>query len=177
MGLVRVDVTGPTAASPAHVFDLASDSSSYPIWSLIDSFELVRPGRLAENDVGQVRIFRTGFLKLVEEVVELRPLRRVGYVMHSGLPFRDYRANIDLTPRADGGTEIHWHATFRPRLPGTGWLCRAFIQSVFARMVSDLAKAAETARAQATPSLVTEDDPTRPASADDAAIPGSSRDE
>jgi Polyketide cyclase / dehydrase and lipid transport len=173
MSLVRVDVSGRTSAAPAQVFALARDSASYPDWAMISSFELVRPGRLDQDDVGQVRIFRTGPLKLVEEVVELIPLRRVGYIVHSGLPFRDYRANIDLTPLADGRTEIHWRATFHPKIPGTGWLCRAFMRSVFARMVPDLARAAEAAQASAAPVPVTDD---RPAPAEDTTSPRTVRD-
>jgi hypothetical protein len=70
------------------------------------SFEHVRSGRDEPCGVGSVRIFRTWPLKIVEEVVDLVPERRVSYIVHRGLPFRDYRADIELTAGADGGTTI-----------------------------------------------------------------------
>jgi hypothetical protein len=35
-----------------------------------------------------------------EEIVELIPDRRLSYVLLSGYPFRDYRADVDLEPQA-----------------------------------------------------------------------------
>ena len=98
MKRVQVDVTGQTAASPPTVYEVAKDSSGYPRWSRIGSFEHVRSGRDEPYGVGSVRIFRTWPLKIVEEVVELVPQRRVSYIVHRGLPFRDYRADIELAP-------------------------------------------------------------------------------
>ena len=98
MKRVQVDVTGQTAASPSAVYEVAKDSSGYPRWSRIGSFEHVRSGRDEPYGVGSVRIFRTWPLKIVEEVVELVPQRRVSYIVHRGLPFRDYRADIELAP-------------------------------------------------------------------------------
>ncbi len=56
---------------------------------------------------------------LREEIVERVPERRLSYMLLSGLAIRDYRADVDLRPTADG-TEIRWHTTFRSKLPGVG---------------------------------------------------------
>jgi hypothetical protein len=138
-----VEIIGCSAASRAIVYSVAKRSSGYPDWSMIGSFKLVRPGRNEEDGVGQLRIFRTGLLTLLEEVVELVPCRRVSYVLIKGLPFRDYRADIDLSPIKGGGTRIRWSSSFYPKIWGTGWLCRAFMAYIFSRIVSDLARAAE----------------------------------
>ena len=142
MARIYLEKIGRSAASPSTVYSLAKRSSGYPIWSMIGSFKLVRPGRDEEDGVGQLRIFQTGAVKLLEEVVELVPDRRVSYTVIKGLPFRDYRADIDLTPLAGGETQIHWHASFYPEIPGTGWLCRALMNYIFSRMVPELARAA-----------------------------------
>ena len=34
-----------------------------------------------------------------------------------GLPVRDYRADVDLEPNAEG-TRIRWHVSFSPKVPG-----------------------------------------------------------
>ena len=41
--------------------------------------------------------------------------------MLSGVPVRDYRADIDIAPEG-AGTMIRWRATFTPKIPGTGAL-------------------------------------------------------
>jgi len=80
---------------------------------------------------------------LVEEVVELIPDRCVGYILHSGLPFRDYRSSIEFAPVPGGGVSIYWQSSFYPTIPGTAFLCRAFMHSVLAKMVAALAAEAE----------------------------------
>lgn len=57
-----------------------------------------------------------------ERIVERVPDRRVSYVLLSGLTVRDYRADVDLSPRGSG-TSVRWHTTCTAR-PGTGWLYR-----------------------------------------------------
>jgi Polyketide cyclase / dehydrase and lipid transport len=143
MNRVQLDVTGQTTASPSIVYELAKDSSGYPRWSRIGSFEHVRSGRDEPYGVGSVRIFRTWPLKIVEEVVDLVPERRVSYIVHRGLPFRDYRADIELTLSADGGTGIRWHCSFYPKVAGTGFLCRAFMHRVLTQMMPALVAEAE----------------------------------
>jgi len=61
-------------------------------------------------------------------------------VLLSGLPLRDYRADVDLTP-TDGGTDIRWHSTFHPKVPGTGWIYRRALTRFIGDMVRGLAAA------------------------------------
>ena len=70
-----------------------------------------------------MRLFTTGRHKSRERVVECRPGEAFAYVLEAGLALRDYKAVVTLTP-AGGGTAINWHSTFRPKVPGTGWLYR-----------------------------------------------------
>ncbi|MGA0601291.1 SRPBCC family protein [Caulobacter sp. KR2-114] len=140
---VRTEVTVHAKARPETVYAVAKDSSLYPVWSRIGAFEHVRDGEGERYGVGSVRIFRTWPLTLVEEVVELIPGRRVSYIVHSGLPFRDYRADIDITPAADGGSEIRWSNRFWPTFPGGAALMGAFMRSVFRQMTPQLAAEAE----------------------------------
>ena len=146
---IQVEARAHSKAKPASVYAVAADSSGYPRWSMIGSFEAVRPGVDGPFGVGSRRIYRTPPLKLLEEVVEIVPDRKVAYVLISGLPFRDYRAQVELTLAADGGTDIRWSNRFETTIPGTGWFYRAFMQGVFDKMAPQLAREAERIEAGA----------------------------
>src|ERR1700761_8471185 len=133
-------------ARAAAVYAAAKDSSRYPDWSVIGAFENVRSGAGEPYGVGSLRIYRTWPLKLLEEVTELVPDQKVSYALLKGLPFRNYRSSITITP-ADGGADIHWRSQFEPKIPGTRAVYRAFMQSVTSRMPPLLAKEAERLQA------------------------------
>ena len=134
----KVDVKVRSDAPPERVYRLAADVSTWPEWSPVQRYEVEREGDA--NGVGEVRVFHNKGRKALtrEEVVELTPNRRVGYVLLSGLAIRDYRAFIDLAPDGDG-TAIRWHSSFEPKVPGTGWFYRRVLQSVIARYAKGLA--------------------------------------
>src|SRR5215510_7001221 len=127
-----------TAASPATVWALLRDGATWPVWSPLDSFALEREAPGGGEDLGAIRVFRTGRATSREEIIAFEPDRQFGYALLSGLPLREYRAFIDLEPR-DGGTAIHWHSTFRAKLPGTGGLFRRFLGGFIQKCVDGLA--------------------------------------
>ena len=59
-------------------------------------------------------------MKLREEIVVFEPPERMEYTLLSGMPLRDYRAEVTLSPDGDG-TEIDWRSEF-DALPGVGRL-------------------------------------------------------
>ena len=130
MGKHEIDERAWSPASPETVYALLADGSTWPTWSGIGSFELCAPGDTGGESINAVRVFHTGRTTSVEQLVALVPGRRLSYVLLEGLPLRDYRADVDLTPK-DGGTEIRWHSTFAAKRPGTGWL----YQRVLARFI------------------------------------------
>ncbi len=145
MALQVIDETATTGAGPASVYQLLADGSTWPDWSPIDAFALLEPGAGTPEGLGAVRLFTTGRHRSRERVVECRPDEVFSYVLEQGLPLRDYKAVITLTP-AGGGTSINWHSTFRPKVPGTGWLYRRELGKFIRRTVEGLAVAAEMAR-------------------------------
>jgi uncharacterized protein YndB with AHSA1/START domain len=151
MGIQRVDTRARTTAPPELVHALLRDGSTWPVWGTVESFALERPGRDGGESVGAIRNFTTGRYRMREEIVEIVPNRRFSYVLLAGLALRDYRADIDLTP-VDGGTDIHWHTTFRAKAPGMGWIYRRTLQRVtegFAQGLADRAAADATGSAGA----------------------------
>lgn len=136
MGIQEIDVSGTSAAPPAAVWRLLSDSSTWPSWTPIDEHRPERPA--GPDGAGEIRSFRNGRVTVREEIVEFRPSRRLSYTLLEGLALRDYRADIDLTARTDGGTDVRWHTTFKPKVPGSGALYRRALRKATEQFVAGL---------------------------------------
>lgn len=142
MGHQEIDIRTTTSADPAAVWSLLSDSASWPSWTPIEHFELVAAGD--PDGLGEVRSFTTGRVTVREEIVERKQEKRLSYELLGGLAVRDYRAEIDLAPSPEGrGTEIRWHTTFRPKVPGSGWLYHRALKKATRQFVDGLARHAE----------------------------------
>ena len=121
----RINVTDTSLAPPDRVFALLIDTAGWPDWAPMTSGTLEQPAPGPEPEgVGAIRRFTTGRTVSVERVVAFERDRAFTYELVSGLPLRDYRADVTLTPTRDGGTEVTWHSEFRPRWVGTGWAYR-----------------------------------------------------
>lgn len=143
-----IDVRAETAARPEDVFALLVDGATWPAWSPIGSFELEQEAPGGGEGVGAIRVFRTGRTTSRERVAEIVRDRRFSYVLLSGIPIRDYRADVDLTPTPSGGTSIRWHSSFVAKMPGTGGVIRRKLHAFIGECVRGLAEHA-AARANA----------------------------
>jgi len=141
----NIDVTVTAQAEPAEVYALLISGARWPEFSRLGSFELERPGDDGAEGVGAIRVFRTRVggrtYTSREEIVERVADRRFSYRLLSGLAIRDYRVDVDLTPVPDG-TEIHWHASFTPKIPGTGALYRRQLTGLAGNLLTGLAATA-----------------------------------
>ena len=143
-----IDRTATTTADPPSVYALLADGSTWPQWSPLGSFELIEPGDGVPEGLGAVRLFTTGRVKSRERVVERTPGEVFSYVLEAGLPLRDYKAVVTLTP-TEAGTAIRWRSTFQAKVPGTGWIYRRQLGNFIGRTVDGLA-ATTAARARRT---------------------------
>lgn len=134
----RITATAITDAPPHTVYELLRNPQTWTAWSTMDDVVLEKPAVGEPNGVGSVRRLTRGRVIGFDEVAELVPDRRFGYVHLRGLPVRDYRADVDLEP-VEGGTRIHWHATFRRKTPGTGWLLRITLGKFLREITQGLA--------------------------------------
>ena len=117
----HIEVTAHSKAAPDAVFALLADGASWPRWSPIESFELEREGDPPPEGQGAIRVFRRGRTVGRDQLLDVAPAERLVYASLSGLPVRDYLAEVELTA-AVGGTDVRWQASFLPRMPGTGRL-------------------------------------------------------
>jgi carbon monoxide dehydrogenase subunit G len=140
MAQEAIHVQARSAARPETVFAIVEDGARWPGCTPLGTFARETPGAGPEG-VGDIRIFRTGGVKVREQVVEVSRPTHLAYVMLSGLPMRDYRAEVDLEP--DGtGTIVHWRATFAPKIPGTGRFFRSYMTRFLQRTAAGIAAAA-----------------------------------
>jgi hypothetical protein len=107
------------------------------------SFELERAGSPDPLGIGSIRIFGSKTSRAREEVIELVPDRYFSYILLSGLPFRDYRADVSIEPKSTGGTIIRWSCRFDVDRPWTAWFWGLVMRRVLASTTSSLAKGAE----------------------------------
>ena len=86
------------ARSPASVYALLADGSTWPEWSPIDAFTLLEPGAGTPEGLGAVRLFTTGRHRSRERVVECRPGEVFSYVLERGCRCGTTGRSITLTP-------------------------------------------------------------------------------
>lgn len=144
MRRIHIEVNAQSRAAPEVVFGLLADGVSWPDWSPIESFELERPGDPPPEGVGAIRVFRKGRTTGRDQIVDIVPGRHLGYISLSGLPIRDYQAEVDLKSIGDG-TAIRWQASFFPKFVGTGWLLERGLRRFLEQCVHGLAEHASHA--------------------------------
>lgn len=142
MAAQDIDIRGTTTATADQVWRLLGESTTWPSWTPIERAEILDRGQ--DDGLGEIRTFTTGRVTVTEKIVERRAPRRLSYELLGGLAVRDYRADIDVTPRGDT-TEIRWHTTFRPKVPGSGWLYRRALAKATRDFVAGLGEHASRA--------------------------------
>ena len=138
-------VTARSAAPPDVVFDILADGARWSEWGgpLAPKSSWEREGADEPGGVGAIRKLGAWPVFSREEIVEHDRPRHLAYTLLSGMPVRDYRADVELTP--DGsGTTITWSGRFEPRIPGTGVVFEAFFRRVVGGFAKRLAATAAT---------------------------------
>jgi hypothetical protein len=141
MGRHSVEARARSEADRERVWEVLADVPRWSEWGPWTTTELDREGTPAPGGVGAVRLLKRFPMTLREQLTVYEPPERMAYELLSGLPLRDYRAEVKLAADGDG-TEVHWRSEFEA-LPGVGELFRWQLQRAFEDIVSRLARAAE----------------------------------
>lgn len=140
---LHVEAEGMAEASPEAVWALIADANSYCTWGPWSASGYETPGD-ETSGVGAIRWMRYGRTTTVEQVLEVEHGRRIAYTVVKGIPVRNYRAEVTLTPTA-AGTRIHWLADWDRTVAGR--IVHRKLRSVYPEIVGRLVAAAGTATA------------------------------
>jgi uncharacterized protein YndB with AHSA1/START domain len=133
-------------APPEAVWALVCNATRYPEWGPWRASKYRRPGDSSAHGPGAVYWLQSSHRYLlrypvtVEQILEAEEPRFLAYAVIGGIPVRNYRAEVTLTPAGDG-TRIRWagscDATTRGRLVWRG------LRTLYPQIVEALASAAE----------------------------------
>ncbi len=144
----KFDVTVSTGASPATVWKLLVNAASWPLWSKVDSLDMVRSTGLdpgGDDGVGAVRAFRTGRTVTGERLTEKVEERLLAYEDAFNSALHNYHARIELEPAPGSGTVIHWSGEYETTW-WLRWIMPRYLQNFMQGMAEGLARYAEDHR-------------------------------
>jgi len=139
------EVTARSSADAATLFALEADGSRWSQWAapLVPRSFWERHGDPAPAGVGAIRALGLPPLLMREETVGYEPDHRHAYVLRSRVPMRDYRAEVVLTARPEGGTDLVWRGSFAEIVPGSGPVLRAALRMLISVLARRLVRFAE----------------------------------
>jgi uncharacterized protein YndB with AHSA1/START domain len=132
-----IEIRAEVPAPREEVWKLLTDYEGWPEWSDLAEVVVRHPGDPAPGGLGAIRVIRSRGLALQEEVTSFEPPARTTYTLTEGLPVRDYQGEVRLSA-SPAGTELLWSVTFRPRIPGTGWLLRRLVEASLRALIDAL---------------------------------------
>ena len=136
--MVEFTLTQTTTAPIEKVFDALTNHRGIADYvALCRRSTLDREGIPAPNGVGAVRRIEALGPAIVEEIIEYQRPTRYAYKLISGAPVRDHVGTVTLRP-VGSGTEVSWHLTSKPKIPGLNWL----LTPVLKKIIGDLFKGA-----------------------------------
>jgi uncharacterized protein YndB with AHSA1/START domain len=141
MSQLSAEAEGTTRAGAETVWSLVADANTYAGWGPWNDGGY-RPPSAGPSRPGSVQWFRYGRRTTsVEKILEVEEYRRIVYTVVSGLPVRNYRAEVTLTPTPSGGTSIRWTATWDGTILGQA--VRRKLRHVYREVVAALVAAAD----------------------------------
>jgi uncharacterized protein YndB with AHSA1/START domain len=140
MSQLRIEAEGITSADPEAVWSLVADANGYPSWGPWNDGGY-QPAAEGPSRKGSVQWFRYGRHTTVEEILEVDEPRRLVYTVLRGMPVRNYRAELTLTPAAPKGTTVRWTATWDGTFMGR--MVHRRLQQIYRQVMTDLVAAAD----------------------------------
>jgi uncharacterized protein YndB with AHSA1/START domain len=146
MGQLTVEAEQVAATTPEKVWALVGDATMYPRWGPWSEAGYRSPGDNSPRGRGAVYWLRSarryGLLRpvMIEKILDAEEGRHLAYTVLGGLPVRNYRGEVTLTPAGDG-TRIRWAASWDQTLGGR--LVYRPLRRLYPQIVASLAAAAE----------------------------------
>jgi uncharacterized protein YndB with AHSA1/START domain len=148
MAQLRVEAEGVARAAPEIVWELVANADRYSEWGPWSASGYENLGTRAPDSAGVIRWMRYGRTTTVEKVLESERPRRLVYTVVNGIPVRNYRAEVTLSPAGEG-THIRWTASWDRTLPGR--VVHGRLRTIYPDVVGRLIAAAERSAQPAQP--------------------------
>ena len=148
MDQLRVEAEGVARAAPEVVWELVANADRYSEWGPWSASGYEGLGAQAPDGAGVIRWMRYGRTTTVEKVLESERARRLVYTVVKGIPVRNYRAEVTLSPAGEG-THIRWTASWDRTFPGriVHRRLRTFYPDAVSRLIAAAARSALPAQA------------------------------
>lgn len=132
-------------AGAEKLFALVSDGSRWPEWAgkLVGSGSMIAKGDPTPAGIGAVRKLGVGPVGVKEKTTAYEQDRLHAYTLLTPGPIKNYHAQVRLTPRADGGTDLTWAGSFDEAIPGTGKVVQRVMSKLIGTFATKLVRAAE----------------------------------
>ena len=140
MAQLRVEAEGVAQAAPEAVWELVANANRYQQWGPWNASGYQDLAGQAADAAGVIRWMRYGRTTTVEKVLESERARRLVYTVVKGIPVRNYRAEVTLSPVGEG-THIRWAASWDRTLPGR--VVHRTLRTLYPDIVGRLVAAAE----------------------------------
>lgn len=116
--------------SPEVLWPWVSDAAHISQWASVEITPLT-PGAGGRSDqAGATRQVRMGSMVMEERLLEVVEAERLVYSVYQGGMLRWHQGTVGLEPLASG-TQLSWTVSYRPAIPGTGWLIRRTLTRQF----------------------------------------------
>jgi uncharacterized protein YndB with AHSA1/START domain len=139
MAQLHVEAEGVAQAAPEAVWELVAHADRYHQWGPWSASGYQSPADHADRP-GVIRWMRYGRSTTIEKILDAEKDRRLTYTVVKGIPVRNYRAEVTLTPQGEG-THIRWSASWDRTLPGR--IVHRRLSVIYPRLVSLLIAAAD----------------------------------
>jgi hypothetical protein len=139
MSKLHVRAEATTRATPQALWALVADATTYAQWGPWNASGYEDPNA---RGVGARRFMRYGRRTTVERILVLEENRVLAYNVERGIPVRNYRAEVVLTP-SDAGTHVDWSAEWDSTLLGRA--VHRKLRTLYPEVMARLVAAAEAA--------------------------------
>lgn len=140
----RFVVQAHTRAQPAAVKALLDDVDGWSSWArpILARTRWEKWGNPVPAGPGAVRKLGAWPVWIREQILTNTDTGQT-YTIVSPPLFNHYLGTVELTPAADGGTDVSWQVEFVSRIPGGGGAAHAVLHATISALAKRLAAAAD----------------------------------
>jgi len=127
-----IEVIATTSGSPAAVWALLADASTWALWGSWSKVEVESGGH---QGLGEVRVLVRAPFRVRERITEWVPRERMAYELVDGMRVQGYKAAVTLEEAPEGGTVVRWRSTYDRASPFTALVLRLAVRDACKRLV------------------------------------------